>query len=675
MGGDKAAAPAATIDDGVGSGGNDAPLGVKLRRAVSVRKGGGLCTPPPSWKLEEAGSSDPGMAEVHRRSISARKLGAGLWEIQDPRPMPSADRRGSRIAHQRRNGKALEDDPHPSSSRRREDWDEGSLRKHGETSLSKHHDLNDKILQLDSPASYTSRSQISSFGRAINPVSAVDHKGMLGDAGFRSKRSTELLKVFNHIWSLEEQQESNAALVKALKMELEHAQARIKELMQERHAFHNEMDRLGEQINEANIIRRNKEHQKIQKAVQSIKEELEDERRLRRRSESLHRKLGRELSQAKAACMNVARDLEKVSKTNLLLEELCDAFAKGISDYEHEVRLLKQKSLKVCDHKVDRLVLHIAEAWLDEREQMNIAEAQGDLSNRSMVTDRLGSEIEAFIQANRSDEINNGNVFEKDGKQEINVRRQSLESMHLNGTTSAPQDAEDDDNAKEDDNSVESDLHCFELNDIGLPHQNVSSVTDKLVSSRKLNSYVEKIGSSDKRKNNVLWKETEFCGSQTQHLNGRQGKLSDTSVDSEGTDTNKLGANKAQVSDYINSHEASQDMKSLPDNKFGLDHLKAHEIHETSDRGENQNDSMSTGKLIIGRGFPPDDLLNDTSTVSHDCIIDQHKSCRFRTSSSSLNLAGVNANTLKARLLEARLEGHQVRLKASRGSSIGATRQ
>lgn len=122
MGGDKAAAPAAAIDDGVGSGGKEAPLGVKLRRAVSVCKGGGLCTPPPSWKLEEVGSSDPCMAEVHRRSISARKLGAGLWEIQDPRPMPLVDRRGSRIAHQRRNGKAPEDGPDPSTSRRQEDW-------------------------------------------------------------------------------------------------------------------------------------------------------------------------------------------------------------------------------------------------------------------------------------------------------------------------------------------------------------------------------------------------------------------------------------------------------------------------------------------------------------------------------------------------------------------------
>lgn len=514
--------------------------------------------------------------------------------------------------------------------------------------------------------------QITSFGRAINPVSAVDHKGKLGDAGFRLKRSTELLKVFNHIWSLEEQQESSAALVKTLKMELEHAQARIKELMQEQHAFHSEMDRVVEQINEANIIRRNKEHQKIQVAVQSIKEELEDERRLRRCSESLHRKLGRELSQAKAACMNAARDLEKVSKTNILLEELCDAFAKGISDYEHEVRLLKQKSLKVCDHKVDRLVLHIAEAWLDEREQIKIAEAQGDLSNKSMVTDRLGSEIEAFIQANRSDEINNGNMFENDGNREVNVRRQSLESVHLNGATSAPQDADDDDNVKEDGNSVESDLHCFELNSIGLSHQNVPSVTEKLVSSRKLNSYVEKIGSSDKRNNNDLWNETEFFGSQTQHLNGRQGKLPDKSVDSEGTDAHKLGTNKAQVSNYINSHETSQDMKSLPDNEFGLDHLKAHEIHEKSDRGEIQNDSMSTGKLITGRGFPPDDL-NDASTVNLDGI-DQHKSCQFITSSSSLNFAGVNANTLKARLLEARLEGHQARLKASRGSSVSATR-
>lgn len=113
MEGDKAAA--AAIDEGEGDGaGKEAPLGVKLRRAISANRRGGLCTPVPSWKLEEPGLSDPDKAQPHRRSVSARKLGAGLWEIQDVLTMSAAGRRGARIRRHRRDGKALEDGIGPS---------------------------------------------------------------------------------------------------------------------------------------------------------------------------------------------------------------------------------------------------------------------------------------------------------------------------------------------------------------------------------------------------------------------------------------------------------------------------------------------------------------------------------------------------------------------------------
>ncbi|WOL02151.1 hypothetical protein Cni_G10870 [Canna indica] len=697
MEGDKAAA--AAIDDGEGSGvGKEAPLGLKLRRAVSVSKRGGLCTPAPSWKLEEPGPSDPNKAEPQRRSVSARKLGAGLWEIQDLLPMSAASRRGARTRHHRRDGKALEDVLDPSSMIRQEDWPHSasSLRRHIEASLDRHHNSNERssqIMQPVSPASYTSSLKIDPFDRAITHSNAVELKGKLGDAGYSLKTSTELLKVLNHIWSLEEQHDSNAALVKALRVELEHAQTRIQELMQEQHVYRSEMDHLMEQVTEDKLVRKNKEQQKIKAAVQSIKDELEDERRLRRRSESLHRKLGKELSESKAAFMKTAKDLEKVSKKTGLLEDLCDAFAEGIRDYEHEVRLLKQKSAKVCDHKVDRLILHIAEAWLDEREQMKIAEAQGDVANKTMVTDRLQSEIEAFIQASRSNVSSNGNPYNKYGKREINLRRQSLESLHLNGAASAPQDADDDD-----DDSVASDLHCFELKmgsgrsvSVDQLQQNGRNIIEKLESSRKSTFLEEKrkkyqISSNFHIKPEELKDGGKSCRSQMQHIKRAQGKHPDKNAESEQIEPNKVDNNKPQVSGYFNADEGSQDMKMTQGHGRGVDHLVDNSVsfsenydyckvdHDKSHSAKPHDHSLSACQsVVVCDGISSDDFQN--ISISNLDYTDQNKFSDIGISRSSSKIAGVCENTLKARLLEARLEGQQARLKASRGSTAGAIRQ
>ncbi|CAL9058618.1 uncharacterized protein At5g41620-like isoform X1 [Musa acuminata AAA Group] len=694
MEGDKAAA--AAIDEGEGDGaGKEAPLGVKLRRAISANRRGGLCTPVPSWKLEEPGLSDPDKAQPHRRSVSARKLGAGLWEIQDVLTMSAAGRRGARIRRHRRDGKALEDGIGPSHILGHEDLPQsvGSLRRHVEASSIKHqhlHEGNSHNLQPVSPASYTSSYKIAPFNLAITHSSATDLKDKFGDAGYGLRTSTELLKVLNHIWSLEEHNESNASLVKALKGELEHARAQIQELMQEQHAYRGEMDHLMKQVTEDKIIRKEKEQQRIKAVVQSIRDELEDERRLRKRSESLHRKLGKELSEAKAAFMKAAKDLENVRKTNGLLEDLCDEFAKGIRDYEHEVRQLKQRSVKVCDHKVDRLVLHISEEWLDEREQMNIAEARGDIANKTMVADRLRSEIEAFIQASRSSVSNNGYLYENHEKREINLRRQSLESVHLNGAASAPQDADDDDD------SVASDLHCFELNmgasntvSIDQQQRNGHNVVEKFDSSRTKRSTfsVEERGSSEKSKNQISSSlhlkcteekdETKSCGSQMQLSNRTQGKHPDSNPESEGRVADHIRINKPQVFSHFHALEVSQDMKMKWDNGRGLDHLIANSVNNVAENSEcskvdhnishgDEHHSHSSSKdhfLVASEGIASGHFRNTSSNLN---CIEQHKSPDVDISRSSSKLVeGVKENTLKARLLEARLEGQQARLKAS----------
>lgn len=62
------------------------PLGVKLKRAVLVGKRGGNCTPSPTWKYGLA-QTDGSLVQDYTfpsnsTSLSVRKLGANLWEVQ-----------------------------------------------------------------------------------------------------------------------------------------------------------------------------------------------------------------------------------------------------------------------------------------------------------------------------------------------------------------------------------------------------------------------------------------------------------------------------------------------------------------------------------------------------------------------------------------------------------------
>ena len=76
---------------------------------------------------------------------------------------------------------------------------------------------------LPSPSNGSSM-EIKARERAFTPTS---------DSHYNPTTSTELLKILNRIWSLEEQHSSSLSLVFALRYELEHARVRVQELMQE----------------------------------------------------------------------------------------------------------------------------------------------------------------------------------------------------------------------------------------------------------------------------------------------------------------------------------------------------------------------------------------------------------------------------------------------------------
>ncbi|KAJ4951735.1 hypothetical protein NE237_028567 [Protea cynaroides] len=646
-------------------------LGIKLKRGILVGKRGGTCTPVSNWKLGGAPDSIIEDPLTLPPTVSARKLGAKLWELQHL-PLSKMSKGGLRLHYHKDKDKGLELPTHltdPSHSPPpAQPASASSLRRHVAASLMQHHQLigrNNHALQPLSPASYSSSLELAAYNPAVTPTSSLDR---LGGTGYSLKTSAELLKVLNRIWSLEEQHASNITLVKALKIELDHARTQIKELLQEQQADRQEIDILMKQVADDKVVRRSKEQGRIKAAVQSVRDELEDEKKLRKRSESLHRKLARELSEMKSAFLKTLKELERERKARALLEDLCDEFARGIGDYDQEARTLIHKSDNDCggrdDH--DRLILHISEAWLDERMQMKLAEARSDPTEKNMIVEKLSSEIETFLQAKRSGSSKSNDIFPKHHKDSY-LRRHSLESVHFNEAVSAPKDPEDEE-------TLGSDSHCFELN---------KSVKDKQTNDRfrsnlkdeednleemKSNPTKKKTGPHERTKDHKTSLQVQFeqhiaramsCNGKAQAMDKEQGKM--------GEDANPVEISISQKSEnYEVTQEGSHERKSKRDGNHG------------SNSNHVIDDLIKSESLVEGGKVHPDncreELCRHTLRRSRASPVRQWVS-RFTSpdldisESSSKWPQGSKENTLKAKLLEARLEGQRSRLRSSKGSS------
>ncbi|CAA2934971.1 Hypothetical predicted protein [Olea europaea subsp. europaea] len=310
-------------------------------------------------------------------------------------------------------------------------------------------DQRHNVQQPDSTASYCSSMEMAPYRPPRSPNSSLDSKGKLGKPSYSLQTSTELLKVLNRIWKLEEKHAVNTTLIETLKRELDRSNARVKKLLQEKKRDQWEIAELMKEITEDKVPRKYKEQHQMKNAFESIGHELEDERKLRKHSENLHCKLSLELSEVKSLFSNALNELKQERNARILLEDLCDEFAKGIRDYEQEIRLSRQKSHEnqIGKDGNDRLILHISEAWLDERIQMKLADAR-DVTEKPSVLDKLRFEIETFLRAKQSgnSEINDFQSTEK--PRESNLCRRSSESQFnkvvslKQGNDSAKQPAE-----------------------------------------------------------------------------------------------------------------------------------------------------------------------------------------------------------------------------------------
>ncbi|XP_027928327.1 uncharacterized protein LOC114185034 [Vigna unguiculata] len=455
----------------------------RFKRTILVGKRGGSTTPVPTWKLMTSRSplrplaSSPKYppsqtaAKPRLAPVSARKLAATLWEMNEI-PSPSLRskkevRAREKVARSMRSGSLpphLSDPSHSPVSERMDRSGTGSRHQRRTPSVShrpritEHH-----VGPLDS-LSNASLMEIETRSRAQTPASsAVGVKSRLKDVSNALTTSKELLKIINRMWGHEDRPSSSMSLISALHTELERARLQVNQLIQEQRSDHNEINYLMKCFAEEKAAWKNKEQEIVEAAIESVAGELDVERKLRRRLESLNKKLGRELADTKTSLLKVVKELENEKRAREIIEQVCDELARDADEDKSEIEQQKRVSTKVCEEvEKEKEIMQLTDRLREERAQKKLSEAKYQLEEKNAAVDTLRNQLEAFLGSKQVKEKGRSSTHLNDEEIAAYLSRSRLSSHFI-------EDKEDDggevDNGVEcEEESAESDLHSIELN-------------------------------------------------------------------------------------------------------------------------------------------------------------------------------------------------------------------
>ncbi|KAK4418588.1 hypothetical protein Salat_2271600 [Sesamum alatum] len=639
----------------------------KLKRGILVGKREGNSTPSPTWKF---GLIQPDGTLIQdfnfsytSNTLSARKLGANLWEMEPQLNLraPKMSNNSPNLGHPKQDNtlKLPTDLNQAPADRPSEQPTSGiNLRKQVEPSQTQHNLRVKKVVEAQqplSPASYCGSMEMPPYRPGTSPSSSLVSKGKFGESSHGLKTSTELLKVLNRIWSLEEKHALDMSLVKTLKKELDESQKRIQELLQAKKGDQSEIDKLMKQITEYKVARK-KERDRVKDAVKLVEDKLEDELKLRRNLEKLHHKLAKELLEIKSSFSNALRDLERERKARTLLEDLCDEFAKGIRDYEQEVRFMKHKFGKgqIGRGGNDRLILHISEAWLDERKQMKLADTH-DVSEKQSALDKLCSEVESFLQAKQSGNSSKDVYMSSKSPLERNIPANSLESLHLNEPASAPW------NRNDEDESISASYHCSQLcRGVSMKQANVSdSHVKETAKPKPVKKKAQSRKVSDPSSSHIQLEEP---------LNERDNRPVNEEESTKSRMENLYEKSNPRMPETGEMMQRSSREGKSKITEADVDLQDAAKTRNPPSTSENKKHKYANS--CIEGTFDPSTFAGPPSPVKKWTWTSEVSAADPDICESSSRWPKIiKSNTLKAKLMEARLEGQQFRARTPKGLS------
>ncbi|KAL1544521.1 major antigen-like isoform X1 [Salvia divinorum] len=469
----------------------------RLKRAILVGKRLGSSTPVPRWKM--MASKSPSLNYVATRgdekarelSISARKLAATLWEI-DGLPSPRVSRENLddrksevggviRMLEEAKSGSTdlVLSDPFRSPVAERMEPHPQKMASHTRKASASSQKLDSGLGGTKSPHNclLETMQDDQAQNHAWSPCRhVVGTKNRLKDVYNGLITSKELLKVMSRVSHLDEQNSTRLSLFSALKFELDRACIQVSKLIQEQRKGC-EIGVLVKQLEEEKLLWKLKEQDRIRIAIASVNGELETERKMRRQTERLNKKLGVELAETRESLTKASKELQTEKRAREIFEQVCDELARGIGEDRAEVEILKRRSTKVCEEvEKEREMLQLADVLREERVQMKLAEAKYQFEEKNALVDMLRSELEAYLKSKNGEEQQGDGSPSYDKIKELeNYLREMLPSQYeyqdknrdgildvsaVKKENQHEEEAEDD----VDNDSANSDLHSIELN-------------------------------------------------------------------------------------------------------------------------------------------------------------------------------------------------------------------
>lgn len=274
--------------------------------------------------------------------------------------------------------------------------------------------------------------------------------------------SKELLKIINRIWGHEDRPSSSMSLISTLHAELERARLQVNQLIQEQRSDQNQITYLMKCFAEEKVAWKNKEQEVVEAAIESVVGELEVERKLRRRFESLNKKLGKELAETKSSLLKAVKELETEKRAREIMEQVCDELARDIDEDKADAEELKRDSVKICEEvEKEREMMKLADMLREERVQMKLSDAKHQLEEKNAAVDKLRNQLEAFLGSKKTKEKGRGSTYLNE--EEIDAYLGTTHfALHQKEQKDDVGEVVDGGECEED--LAESDLHSIELN-------------------------------------------------------------------------------------------------------------------------------------------------------------------------------------------------------------------
>ncbi|XP_058729693.1 uncharacterized protein At5g41620-like [Vicia villosa] len=393
----------------------------RFKRAILVGKKGGTTTPVPLWKTSATSSPSmdtttteqlfhssasglPFKDKEKEVSVSARKLAATLWEMNDL--IPSRVKKEFEVDQMRtcketsmksrekavslsRSGllrSQMSDPCNSPTAERMKGFESDGYRR--------------TVSGLSHPHRSGVDAHISSSSIEENCYKNKDGvKSRLKEARSGLSTSKKILKVLNQMCH-REKQSSTMALVLALGSELERVCGQVDKLIQEERSNSNQYDaeymmkRFAEET-----AWKTREREKVHDAIKNVSEELKVEKKLRAQTERLNKKIAIEMASVKASHLEVCKELEREKRAKEILEQVCDELARGIGEDRAHVEELKKESVKVLEEvEKEREMLQLADILREERVQMKLSEAKYQFEEKNDFLEKLRNELEDFMR-------------------------------------------------------------------------------------------------------------------------------------------------------------------------------------------------------------------------------------------------------------------------------------